>query len=86
MTVALVEIYRVSIDCDPNIHVFCVEVTTDKGGLWKETIPTEEGVYWFMRGLQAGQQGNSNLYRVEVPDRSSAISLSEYMRMQGQKN
>jgi hypothetical protein len=49
-----VKVERVSIETDPSIDVFEV-VVTKKGteGVWCETIPTEDNLYWFHRGMQA---------------------------------
>lgn len=39
-------------DLDPSVNLFHVDVERD-GGVWSETLPTEDAVHWFCRGLSA---------------------------------
>ncbi|TAL49438.1 hypothetical protein EPN83_00830 [Patescibacteria group bacterium] len=46
-------IRRYEIPLIPRTSVFHVSVEM-KGGVWEETIPTEDNLHWFPRGVQAG--------------------------------
>lgn len=63
-----IEITRYKIPLDPSIDVFGVEVGDDKS-TWMETIPSEESLRWFLRGVQAGAQayGNKHASLPEIP-------------------
>jgi len=47
-----IEVKRYRIPLDPNIDIFSVEICND--GLWVETVPSEEALKWFLKGITAG--------------------------------
>lgn len=57
---------RIKIPTDPSIEVFSVEVRDEKSS-WMETVPTEETLHWFLRGIQAGASMFAKEY-VSLPE------------------
>jgi hypothetical protein len=50
-----IKIKRRHLRLDPSIDVFSVSIS-DKKGVWLETVPTEETLHWFLRGIKAGAE------------------------------
>ena len=71
------KVRRLRIDTDPFVDVFQVVITTasNNGGIWAETIPTEDGVYWFHRGLQAAYFGKMIVPLLEIPKNDIRVEI-----------
>ena len=71
-----IEVKRFELLTDPSIEIFAVEIGDDKS-VWKETIPTEEAMRWFFRGLQAGANmfGGKHIFLPEVPHNPVLLKL-----------
>lgn len=68
-----IEVKRIEIPLDPPINVFSVEITKG-GGTWMETLPSEESLRWFLRGIQAGAQAAGEfVFLPEIPTRASSL-------------
>jgi|GEM_PF-4833230 len=69
----VIEVKRLEISTDPPIEIFEVSISDQKSE-WRETIPTEETLRWFLRGIQAGASSFGNKY-VALPEipRSSVL-------------
>jgi len=63
------EIKPVETKTDPAIRVYCVELTADKAGAWRETFGSREALEAFIRGLQAGASmvAKKHIRRPEMP-------------------
>jgi len=66
-----VEVKRLQMPTDPPIEIFEVQIS-DESSTWSETIPTEEALRWFFRGVQAGasQFGDRFVPLPEIPRHS----------------
>lgn len=70
-----IKITKYEVPLDPHIEVFSVEIEDDKS-TWMETIPSEENLRWFLRGVQAGAStfGNKHVSLPEIPRNTEPIS------------
>lgn len=59
---------RYELPIDPDVHVFLVVIESNEGK-WTETLPTEEGLRLFLKGMQAGafMYGNKHAAVPEIP-------------------
>ena len=70
--------YRVDLDPTITIEVFSVEIT-DGSGSWKETIPSDENLQWFLRGVSAGASifAGKHVSLPEIPRNAEPMPAAE---------
>ncbi len=73
-----IKITKYEIPLDPHIDVFNVEIG-DKKSTRMETIPSEENLRWFLRGIQAGAQmyGEKYVPLVEIPRNAVPLEIKK---------
>lgn len=71
-------IERIELDLDPSIEIFSVAIE-DNHTTWKETVPTEENLHWFLRGVRAGasEYGKTHVTPPEIPRNAKRVRIRE---------
>ena len=48
-----IKVVRYEVHLDPSVEILHVEIN-DSRSTWMETVPSDENLHWFLRGVQAG--------------------------------
>ena len=69
-----IKVTRYEVRLDPTVEVLSVDITDEKSS-WKETVPSDENLHWFLRGVQAGASmfGGKHVNLPEIPRNSEPM-------------